>query len=220
MAGDFRLYCERNPKPCPLLAVSEAGDPFLPAFGEDIDIRTDVPRYRVFVDGTPAAETGDISPWWRDGLAIFVLGCSYSFEEALRIEGLALRHIELGRAVPMYRTSIETEPVGPFRGPMVVSMRPFAPGDADRAREVAARYPHAHGAPVHAGDPREIGIDDLARPDYGDATPVKEGEIPVFWACGVTPQVAIERARPDLCIAHEPGAMLATDVRNDELATP
>ncbi len=218
LAHDFRVYCERNPGPCPLLAMSEPGEVTLPDLGDDIDIRTDVPRYRVFLDGKLTGETDDITSLWRGDLVTFVLGCSYSFEEALEKEGLALRHVECDCAVPMYRSSIETEPSGSFSGPMVVSMRPFAPDDAQRARAITSRYPRVHGEPVHIGAPRTIGIDNLARPDYGDAVPLNDGELPVFWACGVTPQVAIERAAPDLCITHNPGAMLVTDLLNEDLA--
>jgi len=217
LADDFRVFCERNPKPCPLLAMSEAGDCSLPEMGDGIDIRTDVPRYRVYRDGQLTETRGDLGDVWRDDLVTFVLGCSFSFEEALLEAGLPIRHLELGQGVPMYRTNIETSRSGQFEGPMVVSMRPFVPWNAVRAAEITARYPKVHGAPVHVGDPAEIGIRDLDRPDYGDPVPVHEGEVPVFWACGVTPQTAIERAKPELCITHDPGAMLVTDLKNEQL---
>jgi len=218
MAAEFAAFCQRNPKPCPLLATSEPGDPRLPSLGQDIDVRTDVPRYRVFHDGRLAGEQADITDLWRDDLVAFVLGCSFSFEEPLAAEGLPLRHIELGRNVPMYRTNIDTVPAGPFGGKMVVSMRPFRAADAIRAIQITSRFPAVHGAPIHLGDPAEIGIADLSRPDYGDSVPVHAGELPLFWACGVTPQVAIERARPPLCITHAPGAMIITDLLNARLA--
>lgn len=218
-AGDFLDYCQRNPKPCPVLAVSEPGQAALPALGADIDICTDVPRYRVWRDGELTEQPTDISGLWRKDLVTFVIGCSFSFEEALMQGGLSLRHIDQGRNVPMYRTNIATEAAGPFHGPMVVSMRPFKAADAIRAVEITARFPNVHGAPVHLGNPAEIGISDLARPDYGDAVDLQPGEIPVFWACGVTPQAAITQARPAFCITHAPGAMLITDLFNHQLAT-
>jgi len=219
LAGDFLRFCQRNPKPCPLLAVGEPGDPRLPALGADIDIRTDVPRYRVFRDGVLAAEPTSIGDLWRGDLVTFVLGCSFSFEEALVEAGLTLKHHSLGRNVAMYRTSIPTEPAGRFAGPLVVSMRPFKPADAIRAVQITARFPTVHGAPVHIGLPEAIGIADLARPDYGDAVPVGADELPVFWACGVTPQAVIAAVKPPFCITHAPGSMLITDLLNARLAT-
>jgi len=218
-ADDFLRYCQRNPKPCPVLAVSEPGRPELPTLGRDIDIRTDVPRYRVWQRGELVDSPTDIRDLWRDDLVSFVIGCSFSFEQALMEAGLPLRHVQQGRNVAMYRTSIETEATGPFRGPMVVSMRPFSPQDAIRAVQVTSRFPDVHGAPVHIGDPAQIGIGDLAHPDYGDAVDVLPGELPVFWACGVTPQAAIARAKPEFCITHAPGAMLITDLLNQQLAS-
>lgn len=218
LAADFRRYCELNPKPCPLLAVSEPGDPGLPALGADIDIRTDVPRYRVWREGELVDEPTDIRALWRDDLVTFVLGCSFSFEQALLEAGLPLRHVAEGRNVAMFRTSVATAPAGPFRGPLVVSMRPLRAADAIRAIEVTSQFPNVHGAPVHIGDPAQIGIRDLAAPDYGDPVEVRADELPVFWACGVTPQAAIEQARPAFCITHAPGAMLITDLHNHQLA--
>jgi len=217
-AQDFLVFCQRNPKPCPLLAMSEPGEPRLPALGEDLDIRTDVPGYRVFRDGEPAGDVADLSALWRDDLVAFVLGCSFSFEEALLEAGLPLRHIAEGRNVPMYRTSIDTAPAGPFRGKLVVSMRPFTPEHAIRAIQVTSRFPGVHGAPVHIGLPEKIGIEDLSKPWVGDATEVREGELPLFWACGVTPQSVVREARPPLCITHQPGHMIVTDLRNASLA--
>ena len=219
LADDFLRYCQRNPKPCPLLAMSEPGDPHLPALGADIDIRTDVPRYRVWREGELADEPTDVSALWRDDLVSFVIGCSFSFEQALIDEGLPLRHVQQGRNVPMFRTSIETAPAGPFRGPMVVSMRPLRAAAAIRAIQITSRFPDVHGAPVHLGDPALIGIQDIAKPDYGDAVDVLPDELPVFWACGVTPQAAITQARPEFCITHAPGAMLITDLLNHQLAS-
>jgi uncharacterized protein YcsI (UPF0317 family) len=216
-ADEFREFCEKNPKPCPLIGMSAPGDPRIPALGEDLDIRTDVPRYRVFRDGTLQEEVSDLRALWRDDLVSFVLGCSFSFEEALVKAGLPLRYVEQGRNVPMYRTSIDTAPAGRFRGKLVVSMRPFKPADAIRAIEITAKYPRVHGAPVHVGFPERIGIDDLSRPWAGDPTEVKSDEMPLFWACGVTPQSVVLDARPTLCITHAPGHMLVTDLQNESL---
>jgi len=210
-AADFERYCARNPRPCPLIAMSAPGDPHVPALGADIDLRTDLPCYRVFENGAEISETHDISGYWRDDLVAFVLGCSYSFEAALTRAGLSLRHIEQGVKVPLYMTDIATEPSGAFRGPMVVSMRPFAPADAIRAIEITARFPDLHGAPVHFGNPAMIGIADIDAPWSGAPPVIGADEVPLFWACGVTPQVAVTRARPALCITHKPGHMLITD---------
>jgi len=218
LAGDFLRFCQLNPKPCPLLAVSTPGDWHLPTLAEDLDIRTDLPRYRVWRDGSIVDEPADIGGWWRDDLVSFVIGCSFSFEEALSDAGIEIRHITCGCAVPMYRTTIATSPAGPFHGPMVVSMRPMKAADAIRAIQVTTRFPNVHGAPVHLGNPKLIGIGDLAKPDYGDPVPVGDDEIPVFWACGVTPQSVIATAKPDFCITHYPARMLVTDRRNVELA--
>jgi len=218
-AADFLRFCQANPKPCPLLGVSEAGDPALPALGEDIDIRTDLPRYRVWRDGELVDEPTDVRALWNDDLVSFVIGCSFTFEHALMAEGIALRHVEQGRNVAMYRTSVATAPAGPFHGPMVVSMRPLRAADAIRAVQITSRFPAVHGAPVHIGDPELIGIRSLADPDYGDAVEVMPGELPVFWACGVTPQAAIAQARLAFCITHAPGAMLITDLFNHQLAS-
>lgn len=219
LAGDFLLYCQRNPKPCPLLAVSQPGQAQLPTLGADIDIRTDLPQYRVWQHGELTDEPTDISALWRDELVTFVIGCSFSFEEALLQAGLPLRHIEQNRNVAMYRTNLATAGAGVFEGPMVVSMRPFTAANAIQAIAITSRFPDVHGAPVHMGDPAQIGIADLAQPDYGDAVEIMPGEVPVFWACGVTPQAAIAQARPAFCITHAPGAMLITDLLNHQLAT-
>jgi uncharacterized protein YcsI (UPF0317 family) len=217
-ADDFRLYCERNPKPCPLLAESRPGDPRLPSLADDLDIRSDVPRYRVFRDGEPTGEVTDIGHLWSADLVAFVIGCSFSFEEALAQAGVPLRYVAEGKNVAMYLSNIETEPAGPFRGPMAVSMRPLTPENAILAVQITSRFPKAHGAPVHIAKPEEIGIEDLDHPYAGDRIEVRPDELPVFWACGITPQAAVLAARPPICITHAPGHMLVTDVRNSELA--
>jgi uncharacterized protein YcsI (UPF0317 family) len=219
LAHDFLRFAQANPKPCPVLAVSEAGDPRLPGLGEDLDIRSDLPRYRVWRRGELVEEPLDLFRLWRDDLVSFALGCSFSFEQALVEDGIELRHITCGSNVPMYRTSIPCAPAGPFAGPLVVSMRPLKPKDAIRAIQITSRFPSVHGAPVHIGLPAAIGIGDLAKPDYGDAVPVKGDELPVFWACGVTPQAVIAQVRPDFCVTHAPGCMLITDLRNTQLAS-
>ena len=219
LAADFHRFCHLNPKPCPLLGSSDPGDPRIPSLGADLDIRTDLPLYRIWRNGKMVEETPDITKHWRDDLVAFVLGCSFSFEEALIDNGIPLRHIENGTNVSMWRTSIKTAPAGPFHGPMVVSMRPMKPADAIRAIQVTTRFSAVHGAPVHIGLPEEIGIEDITKPDYGDAVEVKPGELPVFWACGVTPQAVIAEAKPEFCITHAPGSMLVTDLKNSHLAT-
>ena len=218
LAADFTRFCMLNPKPCPLLAQSEPGDPRLPTLGEDLDIRTDIPLYRVWKNGELVEEVRDLRKVWRDDLVSFVLGCSFSFEEALIENGLELRHQTCNSNVPMYRTNIQCTPAGPFHGPMVVSMRPFKPAEEIRAVQVTTRFPSVHGAPVHLGKPELIGIKNIARPDYGDAVPVKDDELPVFWACGVTPQSVVATVKPEFCITHAPGYMLVTDLLNSQLA--
>jgi uncharacterized protein YcsI (UPF0317 family) len=219
LAHDFLRFAQANPKPCPVLAVSNPGDPHFPALGEDLDIRTDLPRYRVWRHGALVDEPCTLFEVWRDDLVGFALGCSFSFEQALVEEGIELRHLTCGSNVPMYRTNIACVRAGPFAGPLVVSMRPLRPGDAIRAIQITSRFPAVHGAPVHIGLPEAIGIADLARPDYGDPVPIADGELPVFWACGVTPQAVIASVKPEFCITHAPGSMLITDLPNTRLAS-
>jgi uncharacterized protein YcsI (UPF0317 family) len=219
-ADEFLLYCQRNPKPCPLLSVSDVGDPMLPELGRDIDIRSDVPAYCVFRDGKLAEEVNDIASLWRDDLVTFALGCSFSFEAALLEAGIPLKHIDRGESVSMYVTNLDTIPAGRFGGKLVVSMRPLRAGDAIRAVQITSRFPRVHGAPVHLGDPSLIGIDDLRKSYLGiGTTDVAADELPVFWACGVTPHSAIQTARPPFCITHKPGHMLISDLANASLAS-
>ena len=218
LAADFLRFCQLNPKPCPVLAVGAPGDPALPTLGADIDMRSDVPRYRVFRDGELVEEPTDIRHLWRGDLVSFILGCSFSFEWALLEDGLTMHHMTLGRNVPMFRTNIPTAPAGPFHGPLVVSMRSFKPADAIRAVQITSRFPGVHGAPVHLGLPEQIGIRDLAKPDWGDAVDVPADELPLFWACGVTPQAVVAAMKPEFCITHAPGSMLVTDLKNSQLA--
>jgi uncharacterized protein YcsI (UPF0317 family) len=216
-ADDFKRFCQANPTPCPLIGMTEAGSSYVPGLGEDVDLRTDLPRYRVWKDGVLEREVTDITALWQDDFVGFVIGCSLSFESALQNAGLEVRHVDEGKVVPMYRTSVATNPVGKFSGPMIVSMRPYTPEQARIATEVCAQLPGAHGAPVHIGDPSKIGIADVARPDEGEPTEIRAGELPVFWGCGVTPQAAVMAARPPICITHSPGYMLLCDLRTDAL---
>ena len=218
-ALDFLRFCQRNPKPCPVVGVSDSGDPFLPTLGSDIDIRSDVSKYRVFKDGALIDEVDDINALWADDFVTVALGCSFTFENALARNGIPVRHMETGRNVPMYRSNIDLIPAGPFAGKMVVTMRPIPAHQVDQAREISARYPQAHGAPIGIGDPANIGIGDLSQPDWGDAVEVKDGEVPVYWACGVTPQNVLLDAKLPLCITHSPGHMLIADVAEDAETT-
>jgi uncharacterized protein YcsI (UPF0317 family) len=212
VADDFARFCRLNPKPCPVIGVTEPGVPYVPELGADLDLRSDLPRYRVWRDGELAEEIGDVSHLWRDDLVGFVLGCSFTFERALTAAGIPLKHLAAGINVAMYRTSIACEPAGPFAGPLVVSMRPLAAADVPRATDITAQFSSAHGAPVHAGAPEDIGIFDLSSPHYGDAVEVATGEVPVFWACGVTPQAAIASAKLPFALTHAPGCMLVSDL--------
>ena len=218
-ATDFAAFCQRNPKPCPVIGMSAVGDPTLPDLG-DLDIRTDLSRYRVFEDGVCVGEPTDIRDLWTERMVAFVLGCSFSFEAALLDAGIAMHHIELDTIVPMYRTNIDCVPAGRFSGKMVVSMRMMTPGDAIRAIQITSRFPNVHGAPVHFGLPEAIGVADIMQPDYGQPPPiVRDDLVPVFWACGVTPQSVALNAKLPLCITHMPGSMLVTDKLNSDLAT-
>ena len=218
LAFDFLLFCQRNPKPCPVLEVIDAGgtEPALTAPGADI--RTDLPAYRVYRHGELTAETDSLLDVWQDDLVSFLLGCSFSFETAMVDAGIPLRHQDLGRNVAMYVTNVPTVPAGVFSGPMVVSMRPVKRDRIARAVQVTSRFPATHGAPVHIGDPKAIGIEDLDRTDYGDPVDVLPDEEPVFWACGVTPQAVALSCKPPLMITHAPGKMFITDRTDQEYA--
>ena len=214
-ATNFIRFCQRNPKPCPVVGIGEPGQPGLPALGADIDIRTDVPRYRLFQDGVVTKEVTDIAKYWRDDLVTIALGCSFTFERALSSSGIAIKHIDLDQTVPMYRSNIALESAGPFDGEMVITMRPIPDDRIDDAYAISGKYPQAHGAPVGHGDPEEFGITDLQRPDWGDPVGVSKGETPVYWACGVTPQNVLMNAKLPFCITHAPGHMLIADVNED-----
>ncbi|HSL93218.1 MAG TPA: putative hydro-lyase [Bacillota bacterium] len=218
LAYDFLLFCQRNPKPCPVLEVTDVGSFEAKLTAPGSDLRTDLPRYRVYEQGKLVDEPTDIRDYWRDDFVSFLLGCSFSFESALMESGLEVRHITDDCNVPMYVTNIECQPAGVFSGPVVVSMRPYKPRDAIRAVQITSRYPAVHGAPIHLGDPDAIGIRDLDSPEFGDSVKLHPGEDPVFWACGVTPQAAIMRIKPDLVITHSPGHMFITDLKDRDLA--
>ncbi|QJW99374.1 putative hydro-lyase [Frigoriglobus tundricola] len=216
-AFDFLLFCQRNPKPCPLLDVTEPGDPEAKSVAPGSDLRTDLPAYRIWKNGELVEEPADITAYWRDDLVSFVIGCSFTFENALLAAGVPVRHIEQNVNVPMYRTNIACKPGGRFSGPLVVSMRPLTPNQAVKATQICSRFPRAHGAPVHFGDASAIGVRDIVQPDYGEAVETRAGEVPVFWACGVTPQAALMQAKPPFAITHKPGHMFLTDLRDTDL---
>ena len=216
-ADEFLRFARLNPKPCPVIGMSELGSTRVPELG-DVDLMADVPGYCVFRDGELVEQVPDLRSVWRDDLVGFVIGCSLSFEEALIEAGVPIRHIEQDTTVPMYVTNVPNARAGRFGGNLVVSMRPMKAAHAIRAVQITSRFPAVHGAPVHVGDPALIGIRDLDRPDFGERAELRAGEIPVFWACGVTPQEAIRAARPPLAITHQPGHMLVTDIRNSQLA--
>ena len=217
-AFDFLLFCQRNPRPCPLLEVIEAGDTEPRVFAPGADIRTDIAKYRVYEHGEMTAEVSNITDFWRDDLVSFLLGCSFSFESALITAGIEMRHIERCVNVSMFITNIPTTSAGAFSGPTVVSMRPIPREQIVRAVQVTSRFPAVHGAPVHIGDPAAIGISDVSQPDLGDPAEFKEGEVPVFWACGVTPQAVAMNSKPPLMITHSPGYMFITDKQDEDMA--
>lgn len=218
-AFDFLLFCQRNPKPCPLLEVLEQGKYRTEVLSSEADIRTDLPRYNIYRKGRLEVTVKEIKTLWKPDLVTFLLGCSFSFEEALLRSKIPIRHIEEDKNVSMYITHIPCKPAGVFHGPMVVSMRPVSSDKIAQAVQITSRYASVHGGPIHVADPSVIGIKDLNSPDFGDAVTIREGEVPVFWACGVTPQAVVMEAKPDLCITHAPGHMFITDLLNEELAT-
>ena len=218
LAFDFLLFTQRNQKPCPVLDVTEPGSPVPRLIAPNADLRYDIPRYRIYKKGELTDEVTNLDKYWRDDLVAFLLGCSFSFEGPMLDAGLDVRHITDNHNVPMYITNIECVPAGVFHGPMVVSMRPMKPKDAVRAVQVTSRMPFVHGAPIHFGDPEAIGIKDITKPDFGDASLIKPGEVPVFWACGVTPQAVAMAVKPEFMITHAPGHMFISDVPNADLS--
>ncbi|WP_404407096.1 putative hydro-lyase [Jeotgalibacillus malaysiensis] len=218
LAFEFLLFCQRNPKACPIIDVIEEGSAVAALAAPDSNVKTDIPKYRIYRDGHFTEERNEVTDIWTDDMVGFLIGCSFTFEEALLKNGIPIRHIEEGCNVPMYKTSIACEKAGRFEGPTVVSMRPMTEQQAIRAVQVTSRFPSVHGAPIHIGDPSKIGIQDISQPDFGDAVTVKDGEVPVFWACGVTPQAVAMQVKPSLMITHAPGHMLITDMKNDEFS--
>lgn len=217
-AFDFLLFCQRNPKPCPLLDVTEPGSFHPSKIAKDADIRKDIPKYRIYKDGVYTEEVTDITEYWENDMVGFLLGCSFTFETPMLENGIPIRHIEENCNVPMYKTNIQCEKAGMFEGPTVVSMRPMTPEDAIRAIQITTNLPGVHGAPIHIGDPSQIGIQDISKPDFGDAVTIKEGEVPVFWACGVTPQAVAMESKPSIMITHAPGHMFISDLKDRELS--
>lgn len=216
-AFDFLLFCHRNPQSCPLIDVTEPGV-FESSIAKNSDIRKDIPKYRIYKEGVLVDERTDITSYWEDDMVCFLIGCSFTFENALLENNIPVRHIEENQNVPMYITNIPTKKAGKFEGPLVVSMRPMKHSDAIRAVQVTSRFPGVHGAPVHIGDPGKIGISDIHKPDFGDAVTIKEDEIPVFWACGVTPQAVAMQSKPSIMITHAPGHMFITDLKDVDLS--
>ena len=217
LAYDFLLFTQRNPKPCPILEVSDVGSRELKYIAKNCDIATDFPKYRVYEKGELKGEYTSVEDFWRDDLVSFLIGCSFSFESELIEAGIEMRHNTMGCNVPMYITNIETVPAGIFHGPMTVSMRPIPYDQIVRAVTVSGTMPQVHGTPIHIGNPAAIGIKDINKPDFGDPVEIKDGEVPVFWACGVTPQSVLMNVKPEFVITHSPGHMLITDVKNVDL---
>ncbi|WP_203362440.1 putative hydro-lyase [Bacillus sp. REN10] len=213
-AYDFLLFCQRNPKSCPLIEVTDVGSPIPKLTAPQSDLRYDLPKYRIYKHGELVGEVAQIEDVWRDDFVSFLIGCSFTFEHALMDNGLEIRHIAEQRNVPMYVTNIASQEAGRFYGNMVVSMRPFPAHQVVRAVEVTSRFPAVHGSPIHIGSPEKIGINNLAEPDFGEAVTMKEGEIPVFWACGATPQSVVMASKPEFVITHAPGHMFITDMKD------
>ena len=218
-AYDFLVFAQRNPKPCPILDVTEPGDGEAKLIAPGSDVRTDIPRYRVWEDGVLKDEPTDVLKYWKDDLVAFLLGCSFSFEGALLEAGIPIRHIDCGCNVPMYITNRQCNPAGRLSGPMVVSMRPIKHAQVVRASLCTGRFPAVHGAPVHIGDPAALGIKDINRPEFGDPVEIREGEVPVFWACGVTPQAVVMNSKPPFAITHAPGHMIIADPKDSDYST-
>ncbi|MDM5223267.1 putative hydro-lyase [Peribacillus sp. NJ11] len=216
-AFDFLLFCQRNPKSCPLLDVTEIGSPIPKFAAQSGDIRTDIPKYRIYKYGELMEEVTDISDYWEDDMVGFLIGCSFTFEHALLNNDISIRHIEENCNVPMYKTNISCVEAGIFHGKMVASMRPIPQKDVVRAAQVTSRFPAVHGGPIHIGDPEAIGVSNIQQPDFGDAVTIREGEVPVFWACGVTPQSIAMETKPAIMITHAPGHMFITDIRDEKL---
>lgn len=219
VAFEFLLFCQRNPKPCPVVEVIEAGEVEAALTAPGSDIRTDVPLYRVYKNGKMVDEPQTLESHWRGDLVTFLLGCSFSFEHALMANGIDLPYYGTQVNVPMFITDIQTEKSGEFGGPMVVSHRWIPQDKVVRAVQATSRFPSTHGAPIHIGDPSKIGISDITKPDFGEVWEQgSEDDVPVFWACGVTPQSVAIASKPELMITHSPGHMFVTDLMDEDLA--
>ncbi|AJQ25717.1 putative hydro-lyase [Pelosinus fermentans] len=216
LAFEFLLFCQRNPKPCPILDVTEPGSPIPRLIAPEADIRTDIPKYRIYRSGELTEEVTDIMKYWEDDMVAFLIGCSFTFEHPLMNNGIPVRHIEENCNVAMYKTNIPCVKAGRFEGPMVVSMRPIPEKDVVRAVQITSRFPAVHGAPIQIGNPARIGIKDINKPDFGDRVTIREGEVPVFWACGATPQAIAMEVKPELMITHAPGHMFIADVLDEQ----
>lgn len=216
LAYDFLLFATRNPKACPILDVTDVGNPEPKLIAKGCDIRTDIPKYRIYKNGELIEEVDNIKEQFTEDMVAFLIGCSFSFENALINAGISVRHIEDKHNVPMYLTNIKTTPAGKFYGNMVVSMRPIPYDKVVRATTVTSRFPSVHGGPIHIGDPAQIGIKDINKPDFGEKSEIREGEVPVFWACGVTPQSIAMTSKPEIMITHSPGYMLICDLVDED----
>lgn len=214
---DFKEFAQNNPKPCPILEITEPGSFMTKRTADNANIITDIPKYFIYKNGVKVDECTNAEKYWQEDMVCFLIGCSFSFEEALIKAGIEVRHITMGCNVPMYKTNIQCKPAGIFNGPFVVSMRPVKADQVEMVIEITGKFPNVHGAPIHAGDPEKIGIKDINKPDYGDAVIINDGEVPVFWACGVTPQAAVENAKPEIVITHAPGHMFITDILNEQI---
>ena len=216
-AYDFLLFTQRNPKSCPILEVGDVGSRLIKTMADNADVAKDIPKYRVYKNGVLTEERTDIADLWQDDFVYFLIGCSFSFESELLASDIPVRHIEKGCNVPMFLTNIDCESAGKFHGKLVVSMRPIPSSLVAKASAVTAQMPRVHGAPIHVGNPEAIGIKDVMKPDFGDPVPFYDGEIPVFWCCGVTPQSVVMSSKPSIAITHAPGHMFITDVKNTSL---
>ncbi len=216
-AYDFLVFAQRNPKPCPILEVLDKGSYESVYAAPGADVRTDYPKYRVYRNGVVEGDVTDIKEYWNDDLVAFLIGCAMSFDAALERAGIPNRHVEEGRSGTMFNTSIPCRPAGVFKGNLVVSMRPYSAAHAIRAVQITTRFQRTHGEPVHIGEPSAIGIRDLSRPDYGQAVSIREGDVPVFWACSVTPQAVAMNVQLPFMITQSPGHMMVTDIRDDEI---
>lgn len=215
-ADEFYEFAKLNSQPCPVLEVFE-GEPVSKFLAPGAPVLSCIPWYNIYRNGKLEKTIPDATEYWTKDMVGFLIGCSYSFEEALLKNGIEIRHMTLGTPVPMFRTTIHCKPYGRFHGDYVVSMRPMTPENAQKAKEITEQFPNVHGGPVEIGDPAAIGIKDVNKPDYGMPVPFYDKEIPVFWACGVTPQFVVENVKPPIAISHKPGFMFVSDILNTEI---